>query len=55
VLADWARRFPALLEDADVAYDDLIARARDREPQARVAAHTLVDAFLDRVATPARR
>jgi GMP synthase-like glutamine amidotransferase len=53
VLADWARRFPALLEDALVDHDDLIAQARDREPQARVAAHTLVDAFLDRVAAPA--
>nr|CAA9320211.1 MAG: hypothetical protein AVDCRST_MAG46-783 [uncultured Nocardioidaceae bacterium] len=57
VLADWARRFPGLLEQARVNHDDLIAQARDREPQARLAAHTLVDAFLDRggAGWPARR
>jgi GMP synthase-like glutamine amidotransferase len=52
VLEDWARRFPALLEEAHVDHDELIAQARDREPQARVAAHTLVDAFLTRVSDP---
>jgi hypothetical protein len=29
----------------------VVGRARAREPQARIAAYALVDAFLDRVAT----
>ena len=29
----------------------LVAESREREPEARVAAHALVDAFLDRVAS----
>jgi hypothetical protein len=35
-----------------VNHDELIAQAREREPQARVAAHTMVDAFLTRVSDP---
>jgi hypothetical protein len=49
-LADWFRRFPALLEATGLRAGELIERARAREPQARRAAHVLADAFLDRVA-----
>lgn len=49
-LDDWSRRFPELLVDAGVDRETLIAESREREPAARAAAHTLVDAFLDRVA-----
>jgi GMP synthase-like glutamine amidotransferase len=52
-LADWARRFPGLLDDAGVSRAELLEQARGRESQARAAAHDLVDAFLDRVAPTA--
>jgi GMP synthase-like glutamine amidotransferase len=49
-LADWFRRFPTLLEATGLRADELLERARAREPLARSAAHVLADAFLDRVA-----
>jgi GMP synthase (glutamine-hydrolysing) len=50
ILDDWSRRFPELLADAGVEREALVAESREREPEARAAAHALVDAFLDRVA-----
>jgi GMP synthase-like glutamine amidotransferase len=52
-LDDWCQRFPDLLRDAGLRRDELVAEARKREPEARVAAHDLVDAFLAKVAPPA--
>lgn len=49
-LDDWSRRFPALLERAGLDRVTLVEQARAREPQARNAAHALVDAFMDSVA-----
>jgi GMP synthase (glutamine-hydrolysing) len=49
-LDDWSRRFPDLLVDAGIDRESFVREAREREPRARAAAHTLVDAFLDRVA-----
>lgn len=49
-LADWFRRFPALLDVTGLSPGELLESARAREPQARIAASVLVDAFLDRVA-----
>lgn len=49
-LDDWSRRFPDLVAGAGLSRNELVAQARAREPQARSAAHALVDAFLDRVA-----
>jgi GMP synthase (glutamine-hydrolysing) len=49
-LDDWSRRFPELLVDAGLDREAFVREAKDREPAARAAAHTLVDAFLDRVA-----
>jgi GMP synthase-like glutamine amidotransferase len=50
ILDDWSQRFPELLVDAGVDRETLVAQSREREPEARAAAHALVDAFLDRVA-----
>ena len=50
ILDDWSRRFPELLVDAGMTREALVAESREREPEARAAAHALVDAFLDRVA-----
>jgi GMP synthase (glutamine-hydrolysing) len=50
ILDDWSRRFPELLVDAGVTRAALVADSREREPEARAAAHALVDAFLERVA-----
>ena len=49
-LDDWAGRFPELLVDAGLDRESFVREAREREPDARAAAHALVDAFLDRVA-----
>jgi GMP synthase-like glutamine amidotransferase len=49
-LADWFSRYPALLDGTELHAERLVDEAREREPQARIAAHALVDAFLDRVA-----
>lgn len=49
-LDDWCGRFPGLLERAGVARDELVRSARGRAPEARTAAHRLVDAFLERAA-----
>jgi GMP synthase-like glutamine amidotransferase len=49
-LDDWSRRFPELLVDAGLDREAFVRDAREREPEARAAAHALVDAFLDRVA-----
>lgn len=54
ILDDWSRRFPDLLVDAGVTREALVAESRAREPEARAAAHALVDAFLDRVAEKPR-
>lgn len=50
ILDDWSRRFPELLDEAGVTREDLVVQSREREPEARAAAHALVDAFLHRVA-----
>lgn len=50
ILDDWSKRFPELLVDAGVDRETLIAQSREREPEARAAAHALVDAFFERVA-----
>jgi len=49
-LDDWSRRFPELLDEVGLDRETLVAQSREREPDARAAAHALVDAFLDRVA-----
>ncbi|HYO39027.1 MAG TPA: gamma-glutamyl-gamma-aminobutyrate hydrolase family protein [Nocardioidaceae bacterium] len=49
-LDDWLTRFPDMLAAGGGDKRALVAEARRREPQARVAAHRLVDDFLDRVA-----
>jgi GMP synthase-like glutamine amidotransferase len=46
VLAGWAARFPELVDAAGSNRDDLLAAARGREAESRVAAYALVDAFL---------
>lgn len=51
VLADWAGRFPDLVAAAGTTPEELVTVARGREAESRQAAHRLVDAFLDRVAT----
>jgi GMP synthase-like glutamine amidotransferase len=46
-LADWVRRFPSLCAAAGVQPAALLAETERRAPQARRAAHALVDGFLD--------
>jgi GMP synthase-like glutamine amidotransferase len=53
VFDDWCGRFPELVERAGTTREELMADARGREEEARVRAHALVDAFLERVAGPA--
>ncbi len=48
-LDDWLTRFPDMLAAGGGDKRALVAEARRREQQARVAAHRLVDDFLDRV------
>jgi GMP synthase-like glutamine amidotransferase len=55
VLDDWAARFPDLVRDSGQEHAALVAAAAEREARSRTAAHALVDAFLDRVATKATR
>jgi len=54
VVLDWARRFPDLVSEAGLDAPELVAQSRAREPEARAAAHALVDSFLDAVATSDR-
>lgn len=54
-LADWTHRFPDLLVQAGLDRDRLLEEARAREPAARAAAATLVDAFLGRIVATAYR
>ena len=51
VLDDWAGRFPDLVSDSGQEHTAMVAAAAGREAGSRRAAHGLVDAFLDRVAT----
>jgi GMP synthase-like glutamine amidotransferase len=53
VLDDWAGRFPDLVRDSGQQHAAMVAAAAEREAGSRTAAHALVDAFLDRVATTA--
>ncbi|HEU4331463.1 MAG TPA: gamma-glutamyl-gamma-aminobutyrate hydrolase family protein, partial [Lapillicoccus sp.] len=53
VLDDWAGRFPDLVRDSGQEHAVMVAAAAEREAGSRSAAHALVDAFLDRVATAA--
>lgn len=51
VLDDWAGRFPDLVRDSGQEHAAMVSAAAGREAGSRAAAHALVDAFLDRVAT----
>jgi GMP synthase-like glutamine amidotransferase len=51
VLDDWSRRFPDLMLDAGLQRAEVVAKARDREDDSRIAAYALVDAFLSRMAS----
>lgn len=53
VLDEWGARFPDLVRDSGQEHSAMVQSATEREAGSRAAAHALVDAFLDRVATTA--
>lgn len=49
LFAEWVRRWPGVAEAAGVDAADLLAETERRAPESRVAAHQLVDVYLERL------